>query len=158
MFNVSFVDGFNNMLPIGMIMTYPLWLVEISQIAPGAPSSIEAQGWLLAVVGAAMGLVKIALWLRNYKDDKTSPQVLQNIDSSFQNSLSNLTKVIEKLTENDEKLAENQHRALENHSRLLEAITLMKMQLQGMENNLISAQERRAMSVVTEIKDAMRNK
>lgn len=163
-FNLGYFQIVDNLLPFGAIMSYPLWLLEISQAAPNTSlTTIEAQGWIIAVVGAAMGLVKIALWLRNYKESKEGSNGLEDIQQSFDRSWENLKLIINKLTDNDErlsinqqKLADNQMKALENHNRLAEALTLLRLQIQSMEQNLVSLQERRTMGAVGEIKDAIR--
>ena len=157
----------NNFLPIGIFMVYPIWLVQVQNTPITA---IEAQGWLIAVVGAAMGLIKIALWLRNYKEEKNGGNNLQELKDVFKTSLGESEKILERLTLNDEKLsdsqqmlstnqqklAENQLKALENHSKLLEAMTILRMQLQSTEQNIVMGQEKRAITAVAEIKDMIR--
>lgn len=172
MFNVSFMDSISGLLPAGAIMAYPFWLFEMNQDIIRTPAtSIEAQGWILAVVGAGMGLVKIALWLRNYKDTKEDGNGIQDLKDISAKSANNLERFIDKvagteenlaenqriLTVNQQKLTDNQLRALENHAKLFEAIALLRMQLQNTENNITSLYERRSLSAMAEIKDYLRN-
>jgi hypothetical protein len=135
-----------------MFLSYPIWLIDIVQTT-NVPTAIEVQGWLIAVVAAAMGLVKIAMWLRGAKENG------KNGDYAFKN----MEIVIQKLVENDERLsasqqrlADNQLKALENHSKITEAITLLRAQLQNMENSILAGQERRATDAVNDVKDMLR--
>ena len=155
MFNVGLIQ---NALSTGVVITYPLWLIEIVQ-NQNYPTAIAAQGWLIAVVGAAMGLVKIALWLRNYKEEKNGYNVnsLVTIRDLFQHAADEMIKITEKMAENQQKLSDNQNKAFENHVKILEAMSILRMQLQNTENNIISSQEKRILQAMAEAKDTIRD-
>lgn len=145
---------------VGVIMSYPLWLLNIVQEPRVPVTAIEAQGWLIAVVGAAMGLIKIALWLRNYKEQKNGNGETNGLQRILDKVAVNEDKLVENqktLSENQQRLLENQLKALDNHGRLLEAITLMRMQLQNMENTILSSQDRRTLMALSELKEFIRD-
>ena len=155
MINGNLLSGLNIVLPIGMFMSYPIWLYEVAQ-ASGTPTAIEVQGWLIAVVASAMGLVKIAMWLRGSKDDKSTNESYRSMEQSFKSVIEKLVENDERLSINQQRLSDNQLKALENHAKLAEAITLLRVHLQSMENNIVAGQERRASIAVNEVKDILR--
>jgi len=106
-------EMFTKTLPWGIATLTPfLGFILLLKDAQGfsPPQSIAAQAWILTAVGAGMGLVKIALWLKNQGKDEPDTDEHQV----------RMTQVIAKLNENDERIAENQARALENQARTLE--------------------------------------
>ena len=156
MVNGNFVHGFDTILPIGILMMYPIWLFDVTQIGT-TPTAIEAQGWLIAVVASAMGLVRIAMWLRGSKEEKSGVDTLRSIENSLKIAIEKLVENDERLSISQQRLADNQIKALENHAKLAEALTLLKVHLQGMENNILASQQRRTMGAMTEMKEFLRD-
>lgn len=155
MVNGNFLHGIDTILPIGFFMMYPIWLLDIAQVG-ATPTAIEAQGWLIAVVASAMGLVKIAMWLRGSKEEKNGVETLRSIESSLKLTIDKLVENDERLSINQQRLADNQLKALENHAKLAEALTLLKVHMQSMENNILASQERRTMAALADMKDWFR--
>src|SRR5258705_2150572 len=123
----SFVSA--NILTIGPFMSL---FAIVQELKP--PESIATQTWILTAIGAAMGLVKIALWLRNQgKDGGDSSRVTTN-----EQNIAILTENDKRLSENQQKLAVLQDKALDNHAKMLEALTLLKYIVENQENNMKS--------------------
>lgn len=157
MFNGHFFHDFDTILPVGMFMIYPIWLLDVTQ-GGTIPTAIEAQGWLIAVIASAMGLVKIAMWLRGSKEEKNGIDTLRSIENSLKITIEKLVENDERLSVNQQRLSDNQIRALENHAKIAEALTLLKVHLQAMENNILASQERRTMGALNDMKDFLRGK
>lgn len=121
MFNIiSKVTSAGFALPIGVL------LVQAGLTEP--PGAFESQVWLLSVVGAAMGLIKIALWLKGSKDISTQPRVEPNggMSSSIKTLVEVQLKNIDKLIDNQHSLSDSQNRLSDNQVRIIESQTKMQ--------------------------------
>lgn len=126
--------SFSN-LTSGLVSTGPFMsLYFVLQQSFQPPASVAAQTWILTAIGAAMGLVKIALWLRGEKKE---------------NGNGNVSKVLERLAENQQKIAEN-------HGKILEALTAIKVMNEAQQEFLKIYLEKIATESVEELKDFLR--
>lgn len=158
-------------IPYGVFMAFPLLLAAAAQVTdPSATfKAFEAQGWLVAVIAAAMGLVRIALWLRNYKDGGDEGYAVKEVIIQLQEIIRNQNETLNKLAENDQtlsanqqrlteaqqRLSEAQNRALDNHIKILEALTVFRLHQENFENNLKILLDQIATRSVAELKETI---
>jgi len=161
----------------GVFMSFPLLMAAIWQGTGNLPATensalraFEAQGWLIAVIASALGLVRIALWLRGYQNGngngngaaKEGLVVLQKI---IENQTSMLTKLIEndqtlnssqqRLIDIQQRLFDSQNRALDNHTKILESLTIFKLNQENQEDSIRAMIEQIAARSVIDLKETI---
>lgn len=148
-----------NLITPGVFMSFPLLMATIWQGAGSLPATensalkaFEAQGWVIAVIASAMGLVRIALWLRGYKEGSSSnndivnKDLLNTLTEIIKNQTVTLTKLIDndqllsasqlRLSDNQQRLVDSQNRALDNHAKILESLTIFRLNQENHEEDL----------------------
>lgn len=133
------------------------------------PKDIATQTWILTAVGTAMGIVRILLWLRGERTNK-SEHSREDYSSKkeyrdLQNELLEHKVVLDKLAYNEErlsetqsKLADNQIKAIENHAKILETIAILRLVIENQEQNTRGFIDQVSSRSINELKEFMRNK
>lgn len=161
---LPFLKGtsFSSMFTLIPIVSFTAAMAyQVPTVTP--PSAIANQAWLVSVVVAAMGIVKIVMWIKDIKSGGEDKEVS---DESKIIEMMNANKVlIDKLLNNDEKIVEIQNRlteaqmkSLEAFSKILETMAVFKIMLENHEDNVKGMVEQIASRSVGEIKDYLRPK
>lgn len=151
---LSFTNLSSSLLTMGPIMSiFAIVQTATQQQGFQPPASIAAQVWILTAIGAAMGLVKIALWLRGEKKDSNGSG-----NGAVGRALDRHTDAIATLAENDKKIVEAQQRLADNQQKSLEAINLLRTMNESQQEFFKLYLDKVASQSIEELKDFLREK
>lgn len=130
----------NKILPIGVFMSFPLLVLQAAGATSDAVpfNAFEMQGWFITAIAFAMGLVRIALWLKGSKENGNGTKDI----ASLQTILTNQATMLNKLIEND--------------GRITEMMAVQRVIIQNQEQSMRQHIEQVASNSINDLKDFLR--
>ena len=96
------------------------------------PASISGQAWLVSVVGAAMGLTKIVMWVRGGKEgSRGDSKEIYKMIAANSVALNKAIDIQERVVESQKQIAEAQTKSLDLYARVSENMAVFKAQLEN---------------------------